>query len=234
MLPCLLFEDDHLLVVNKPAGISTHAPGRFAGEGIYEWLSNREPRWASLAIIHRLDKETSGVLIFGKTSQANRSLTEQFTARTVRKVYVFLTDRIAQQSQFTVRSAMVRCGQKYMSRPLHAGGEVAETRFRAGEGTSIQTGSNRTLQTMTAEPLTGRTHQIRVHAADRSVPILGDVLYGGTPAERVYLHAEQIEICPPQEHMIGRERGRFAPQFAQLGEDEPVDVVVGRNVCHLR
>ena len=61
MLPCLLFEDDHLLVINKPAGINTHAPSPYAGEGIYDWLRHREPRWANLAIIHRLDKETSAV-----------------------------------------------------------------------------------------------------------------------------------------------------------------------------
>ena len=67
MAPCVIFEDEHLLVVHKPAGWNTHAPGPFAGEGIYDWLKHREPRWSSLAILHRLDKETSGVLVFGKT-----------------------------------------------------------------------------------------------------------------------------------------------------------------------
>src|ERR1039457_7159473 len=94
MVPCVIFEDEHLLVVHKPAGWNTHAPSPFAGEGIYDWLKNREPRWASLAIIHRLDKETSGVLVFGKTPLANRSLTEQFAQRRVRKKYLLLTDRI--------------------------------------------------------------------------------------------------------------------------------------------
>src|SRR5579863_5175067 len=95
MVPCVIFEDEHLLVVNKPAGWNTHAPSPYAGEGIYDWLKHREPRWASLAIIHRLDKETSGVLVFGKTPLANRSLTEQFTQRTVLKKYLLLTDRPA-------------------------------------------------------------------------------------------------------------------------------------------
>src|SRR5204862_2127665 len=54
-VPCVIFEDDHLLAVNKPAGMNTHAPGPYAGEGIYDWLRHREPRWARLAIIHRLD-----------------------------------------------------------------------------------------------------------------------------------------------------------------------------------
>ncbi len=92
-LPLVLFEDEHLLVVNKPPGINTHAPAPFAGEGIYDWLRHRELRWADLAIIHRLDKDTSGVMVFAKTTLANRSLTEQFTNRTVRKTYVLLTDR---------------------------------------------------------------------------------------------------------------------------------------------
>src|SRR5262249_24454353 len=66
MLPCVIFEDEHLLVVNKPAGLNTHSPSPYASEGIYDWLRHREPRWADLAIIHRLDKETSGVIVFSK------------------------------------------------------------------------------------------------------------------------------------------------------------------------
>ena len=77
MPPCVIFEDEHLLVVAKPAGWNTHAPSPFAGEGIYDWLKHCEPRWSSLAILHRLDKETSGVIVFGKTPLANKSLTEQ-------------------------------------------------------------------------------------------------------------------------------------------------------------
>src|SRR4030095_13174833 len=128
--PLILFEDEHLLVVNKPAGWNTHAPATFAGEGVYDWLRHREPRWATLAIIHRLDKETSGVLVFSKTTLANRSLTQQFTKGTVRKQYLLVTDRPVTPKQFSVKSALVRVGDKYVSRPLHAGAEMAETRFR--------------------------------------------------------------------------------------------------------
>src|SRR5262245_50651528 len=79
VVPCVIFEDEDLLVVNKPAGMNTHAPSPYAGEGIYDWLRHREPRWATLATIHRLDKETSGVIVFSKNQAANRSLTTQFT-----------------------------------------------------------------------------------------------------------------------------------------------------------
>ncbi|MDB6109547.1 MAG: Pseudouridine synthase [Pedosphaera sp.] len=190
MLPCLIFEDEHLLVVNKPAGMNTHAPSPYAGEGIYEWLKHREPRWARLAIIHRLDKETSGVMVFGKTATANRSLTEQFTQHTIRKKYQLLTDRPVNHKTATVVSALVRVGEKYVSRPLHAGAERAETRFEM-----LRSEGGRT--TVLAEPVTGRTHQIRVHAAEQGFPILGDVLYGGTPASRVHLHAAELTLKHP-------------------------------------
>ena len=207
MIPCVLFEDEHLLVVNKPAGVNTHAPSPFAGEGIYDWLRNRESRWAALAILHRLDKETSGVMVFGKTPLANRSLTEQFTAREVCKKYLLLTDRAVKRESFTVASDIRRVGERYASGP---GGESAETCFHvaASRGSaaehvnktprrSPETPPRTDLTLIVAEPHTGRTHQIRVHAAESGFPILGDTLYGGTAAERVHLHAAEIRFKHP-------------------------------------
>ncbi len=78
MEPFVLFEDDHLLAVNKPAGVNTHAPDRLAMEGLHEWLQRRRGR--PLAIHHRLDKETSGALVFGKTTTANRRWCEKPTS----------------------------------------------------------------------------------------------------------------------------------------------------------
>jgi 23S rRNA (cytosine1962-C5)-methyltransferase len=203
VLPCILFEDEHLLVVDKPAGMNTHSPSPFAGEGIYEWLRCREVRWGKLAIIHRLDKETSGVLLFSKTPRANRSLTEQFARRLVHKKYMLLTDRASEAKEFTVTSSLVRVGEKYLSRPEKAGAEIAETKFwriDPSRDTTIPLavpadalGAGAWL----AEPLTGRTHQIRVHAAERGLPILGDQLYGGTAAARVFLHAAELRLKHP-------------------------------------
>lgn len=207
-LPCILHEDEHLLVVNKPEGLNTHAPAPFAGEGLYEWLKNREAAWADLSIIHRLDKETSGVIIFGKTSLANRSLTGQFTERLVRKRYLFLSDRSVSKNEWTIRSALVRVGDKYQSRPEHAGGETAETHFRV-----VAKEEGRTL--LEAIPATGKTHQIRVHASVSGLPILGDVLYGGSPWSRLCLHAESISFRNPEsssEIMF-----RAAQQFSNKG-----------------
>jgi 23S rRNA (cytosine1962-C5)-methyltransferase len=206
-------EDEHLLVVNKPAGMNTHAPSPYAGEGIYEWLRHREPRWASLAIIHRLDKETSGLVVFSKTQVANRSLTAQFTERRVKKTYTLLVNQPVRKDEFGVKSTLVRAGERYVSRPAHGGGAAAETRFRVvrrdGELTLLQ-----------AEPITGRTHQIRVHAADAGIPIVGDALYGwrhkgdhvAHSLSRLCLHAEKLEF----EHPMSGERMRFEaqPDFA--------------------
>ena len=204
MLPCLIFEDEHLLVVNKPAGWNTHAPSPYAGEGLYDWLRNRELRWAALAIVHRLDKETSGVIVFSKSPQANRSLTEQFTRREVRKKYLLLTDRKVRSSAFTVTNCLVRAGDKYVSRPVRVGADIAQTHFRpvpASAPDLALNGSDRarggSWTSVEAQPLTGRTHQIRVHAADSGFPILGDTLYGGTPAARVYLHAAELKLKHP-------------------------------------
>jgi len=193
MVPCVLFEDEHLLAVNKPAGWNTHAPSPYAGEGIYDWLKNREPHWGTLAILHRLDKETSGVMVFGKTPLANHSLTAQFTQRRVRKKYLLLTNQDAPRKEFTVRSTLLRAGEKYVSRP---GGQPAETRFTPILDAQFGVG-NAGLNLIGAEPLTGRTHQIRVHAAESGFPILGDRLYGGAPAARVYLHATEITLAHP-------------------------------------
>jgi 23S rRNA (cytosine1962-C5)-methyltransferase len=193
MVPCVIFEDEHLLAVHKPAGWNTHAPSPFAGEGIYDWLKHREPRWASLAIIHRLDKETSGVLVFGKTQLANQSLTEQFTLRRVRKKYLLLTDGNVPQKEFTVKTKLTRTGEKYAS---GANGEIAETKFTPVADAKFAVNSAG-LKMLTAEPFTGRTHQIRVHAAENGFPILGDGLYGGTSSSRVFLHATEIEFLHP-------------------------------------
>jgi 23S rRNA (cytosine1962-C5)-methyltransferase len=191
-------EDEHVLVVNKPAGMNTHSPSPYAGEGLYDWLRHRELRWASLAIIHRLDKETSGLMVFSKTAIANRSLTAQFTGRRVKKVYALLTNQPAAKKEFVVKSTLVRAGERYVSRPAHAGGAAAETRFRV-----VRREGELTL--LHAEPITGRTHQIRVHAADEGIPIVGDTLYGWrrtneqivSSLARLCLHAEKLEFEHP-------------------------------------
>jgi 23S rRNA (cytosine1962-C5)-methyltransferase len=189
--PCVVFEDDQILVVHKPPGWNTHAPAPYAGEGIYEWLKHREPRWASLAIVHRLDKETSGLLVFGKTPKANQSLTQQFTNRTISKRYRLRTDRLVLRDEFQVVSTIVRAGERYVSQTKPGFGDHAETRFRV-----LEKASHWTL--LEAQPITGRTHQIRVHAAAEGIPILGDSLYQGSGFPRLCLCAAQLDLDHPE------------------------------------
>jgi 23S rRNA (cytosine1962-C5)-methyltransferase len=203
----IVFEDAHLLVIDKPAGWNTHAPSPFANKGLYEWLKHREPRWASLAILHRLDKETSGLIVFGKTAEANRSLTQQFENREVAKKYLLLTDRSSPRSEFVAKSNIDRAGDKYKSLPSGSRGQPAETRFKF-----IST-DEAGLFLWEAEPLTGRTHQIRVHAADHGIPIFGDVLYHGSVAPRICLHAAQLAFKHPAANLPLTFRA--APRFSE-------------------
>lgn len=188
----IAYEDEHLLVVRKPPGLNTHAAGPYAGEGLYDWLRRREPRWADLAIIQRLDKDTSGILLFSKTRRANVSLTKQFSRRRVEKEYRLLTDREPRTADFVAESRIRKGKGRFESDPLsgESGGLEARTRFvvidRESRGWVVK-----------AEPLTGRTHQIRLHAADQGIPILGDVLYGGSPYPRLCLHARALRLRHP-------------------------------------
>jgi 23S rRNA (cytosine1962-C5)-methyltransferase len=188
--PCLVHEDDDLLVVNKPPGCNTHAPAPYHNEGIYEWLRHREPRWADLGLMHRLDKETSGILLFTKSGRANRSLASQFAERSVAKRYLLLTDRPVPQAPQHVRDVLVRAGHRSISRPPFPGGDIAETHFQL---LSLQ-GAQSLVE---ARPVTGRPHQVRVHAAQLGFPILGDTEYGGSPAPRLCLHAAELHIDHP-------------------------------------
>ena len=176
--------------MDKPAGLNTHSPDPFASEGLFDWLRNREPRWAGLSIVHRLDKETSGLIVFGKTTAANRSLTAQFTDHTVQKSYVLLTRSPVSFQRLEVKTALVRAGEKYHAREPFAGAEIAQTTFRV-------LSSSADSVTVIAEPLTGKTHQIRVQASARGFPILGDRLYGGAPWPRLCLHARQLAFKHP-------------------------------------
>jgi 23S rRNA (cytosine1962-C5)-methyltransferase len=165
----ILFEDEHLLVVNKPSGINTHKPDRFAPDGVHEWLTKRG--W-KLSILHRLDKDTSGVMVFGKTTKANQSLAKQFDSHGVTKNYLLLSVAKPTRGKFRAQS------------------HDAITEFEF-----IQPHNRYFL--VRAQPITGKTHQIRRHAAENGFPVLGDTEYGGPPAPRLMLHAHSISFAHP-------------------------------------
>lgn len=200
-LVLVLYEDEHLLVVHKPAGWNTHAPAPLAAEGVYDWLRSREPRWATLSLHHRLDKETSGVLVFGLSALANKRLAAQWEARSVSKSYSLHTaskrrlpnaapglSLCAQADGWLrVTSALQRQGERYVVQPCDdSGAGAAVTLFRQAAPGIFE-----------ARPVTGRTHQIRVHSAALGIPVLGDTLYGGAASERVWLHAASLSLLHP-------------------------------------
>ena len=195
-------EDDHLLAVSKPAGVTTHRADAFAQDGMYDWVQRQRPG-VSLSILHRLDKATSGVLLFGKTPQANRSLAAQFERRTVSKHYELLVERDPQ------REPRLHCdlpvGRQRDGRRVEL---AASTDFALAQ-------SGETLQRYDARPHSGRTHQVRVHAAALGMPIVGDAEHGGLQASRLFLHAARLGVDHPVDGRLEVVAGR-PPSFDRV------------------
>lgn len=192
---CTLYEDDAILVLNKPAGLAVQG-----GSGITQNLDqmlksydNAANQYAPLRLVHRLDRETSGVLVVAKTIQAARHLTEAFRTREVFKTYDAITQGIPHPAQGTVTLPLRRIGVRTCVD--HADGDEAVTRYRVLETFEKDSAD---YAHVTLEPLTGRTHQIRAHLAALETPIVGDFLYGNSPntkrasQSRLYLHATRI------------------------------------------
>lgn len=175
--PWVVHEDDDLLAVAKPAGVNTHRADVHAQDGMYEWVQRQRPE-ASLSVLHRLDKVTSGVLVFGKTADANRSLTTQFERRSIAKRYELLTPPASS------RPAEQRCDG-----PID--GAAASTDF-------VRSGTGPAFERHDAAPHSGRTHQVRLHAEALGMPIAGDVDHGAREAARVFLHARSIGFEHPR------------------------------------
>jgi 23S rRNA pseudouridine955/2504/2580 synthase len=164
----ILHEDDHLLAINKPAGVASLAERNEPGTGLLEMGRRYFP---DLSLCHRLDKFTTGVLLFAKTDDAYRNIAMQFEARTVQKEYRTLV-RGAVQWQGLVVEAPLSANSKGVVRVDYMDGKECITVFN-----TVQAFKDYTL--ISAHPFTGRSHQIRVHLAHIGHPIVGDTLYGG-------------------------------------------------------
>lgn len=182
--PWVLHEDDDLLVAFKPAGVNTHRADVHAQEGLYELLVAHEAPGRPLGLLHRLDKETSGALLLGRSTRANRALTEALTARAVDKRYLLLCARR------DGRPARLVCDDRIKKPRRDAPEQDAETEFARLE-------RGPTWELIEARPRTGRTHQVRVHAARLGMTVLGDATYGGPPAARLFLHAHRLTLEHP-------------------------------------
>ncbi len=194
----VLHEDGAVLIVDKPPGLPTHAtadPSRPHLVGaVLRWL-DRGPMGPPLGVHQRLDRDTSGVVLFAKTAAANAVLARQFEAREVEKTYLALTRRPPrlppERWHARGRLAIDRAGRVTVS----AEGVAAETAF-----TRVRTLARALL--IEAQPLTGRKHQIRAHLAAGGTPILGDPLYGDpatdpVAAPRAMLHAARLRLAHP-------------------------------------
>jgi len=202
--PCVLYQAADFLIALKPAGLNTHAPSPFHGDGLFEILRAWQPDWSSLSIVHRLDKETSGLMVFGRTPLANKSLTEQFAGRLVRKTYSFLSDRDLDSGAVEIRSFIRKKGSQFFSLERGEPSEEAHTVIE-------RVGKHGRYFMFKARPRTGKTHQIRLHAAQLGIPVLGDQTYGGTSHHQLCLHAERLEFAHPA---TGLEIGfHSAPDF---------------------
>ena len=188
----ILYEDNYLLVINKPEGMLS-VPGKGDADSVYQRLSILYPEATGPIIVHRLDMATSGLLLAAKTKEAHQNLQAQFKNRTIQKRYIALLEGEVPQDEGEIRLPL--CPDP-LDRPRQIVseefGKPALTHYRVLERTSGKT-------LIAFYPQTGRTHQLRVHAAHPlglHCPILGDELYG-RKAERLYLHAEYLAFTHP-------------------------------------
>jgi 23S rRNA pseudouridine955/2504/2580 synthase len=193
-----------VLVLNKPTGLATQGGSGISEhvDGMLEHLTlgkRQRPR-----LVHRLDRDTSGVLVVARTVPAAAALSESLRRRDAEKIYWALTKGVPHPSRGRIRSALgketVGRGEKMREmEPESEGAKSAVTDYAVVET------AGREFAWVAVKPVTGRTHQIRVHLASLGTPIVGDFKYGGTGARgrgeienRLHLHARAIEIAHPE------------------------------------
>ena len=188
----IVYEDQWLLIINKPAGMLS-VPGKERQTSIYDLARKAYPEAEGPMIVHRLDMATSGLLIIAKDKKTHQHLQAQFKNRSIRKKYIALLDGIVPEDESTIELPLC-------PNPLDRPRQMVDTQYGKPAITYYQVLERTDKYTRIAfYPHTGRTHQLRVHAAHPSglhCPIIGDELYGKKD-KRLYLHAESIEFTHP-------------------------------------
>lgn len=194
----ILYSDEAVLVIDKPAGLHTLPDGY--DPALPHVRSLLEPEYGRLWIVHRLDRETSGVLVLARTAEAHRSLNTQFEQHQVRKVYHALVEGCPAWQETTANLPLrVNVGHRHRTAVDPRRGKPAVTHLRV-----IENFADTTL--VEALPKTGRTHQIRAHLSALGHPIVGDELYGARSSPSgLHLHALSLEFT----HPITGERLKF-------------------------
>jgi 23S rRNA pseudouridine1911/1915/1917 synthase len=203
----IVYEDPFLLVIDKPAGLVVHpAPGHTAGTLVNALLAHC-PELASSGdqrpgIVHRLDRDTSGLILVAKNEKVRRALQRQFRDRQVYKAYLALLEGLLQPSTGRIEAPLGRDPHHRQRMAVIPGGRGAVTEYHVLEQFAHSAGpvaGNYSL--VEAEPLTGRTHQIRVHFASIGYPVVGDHVYGRRkqrlPVPRQFLHAHRLGFNHP-------------------------------------
>ncbi|HEU4460237.1 MAG TPA: RluA family pseudouridine synthase [Methylibium sp.] len=198
MALAIVFEDEHLLVLDKPAGLVVHpAPGHWSGTLMHGLLAHHADAVAlpRAGIVHRLDKDTSGLMVIGKTLAAVTALARAIAAREVARHYLALVHGRPRPEAFSVDAPIGRDPVSRVKMAVAANGREARTDVQVlGEVDGIAA--------LECRLHTGRTHQIRVHLAHRGHPLVADRLYGGRSAlglERQALHARRLAFAHPVE-----------------------------------
>jgi RluA family pseudouridine synthase len=189
----ILHIDEHILVINKPAGLPVLPDGW--DENAPYLVKMLEDEYGRVFIIHRLDKVTSGVMVFARTAEAHRTLNIRFENHEVEKVYHAIMEGQPKWNEKTAKFPLrANVGKKHRTMVDDKNGKPSETRYkilkRYQDGALVE-----------ARPMTGRTHQVRVHAYALGHPLLGDVLYSGMETDiiqRPALHAYSLTITHPE------------------------------------
>ena len=200
----VLFEDENLIFVNKPAEFPVEQTitgnRNNLHDSLVDFLWRRDPSLRNppyVGIMHRLDRTTSGVIVFTKTRAVNKEVSEVFLSHNLIKQYLAVVeDKKGVEPSFTIEMFMGRItGKSQQGKwgevPESRGGQYSKTDFRVLKKITVE---GRPCLLIECTLYTGRTHQIRVHLASHGLPILGDELYGGHPAKRMYLHAARLSF----------------------------------------
>jgi 23S rRNA pseudouridine955/2504/2580 synthase len=214
----ILFEDSDIILVNKPAGLPSQPTVDKRRPDLFTRL--KEQLKTEVYLHHRLDRDTTGVILFAKSKRANRPLTDMFKEHQFKKSYLCLTKpKKFENPKWQISNHLIarrKFGQSKGRQNVkmfrtESGGDYAETHF---EMLSLSEQS----AFVKASPLTGRTHQIRVHCLHSGVPILGDATYGGRDAlvPRLMLHAYELEFPHPILRIICTVRAPLPQDFQSL------------------